>query len=76
MSAQERAYDSRSQVVKDGNEGIAAKAVALHFVSRIPMLCECDDPACRELILLTLGDYREARKEREFLTAPGHRGDW
>ena len=20
--------------------------------------------------------YREARKEREFLTAPGHRGDW
>jgi hypothetical protein len=73
MSAQEnRAYESRSHVIRTANEGIAAKAAALHFVSRVPMLCECDEPDCRELVLLTLADYRQAREQHEFLTAPGH----
>lgn len=76
MSAQQRTYESRSQVVRTGNDGIAAKAAALRFVSRVPMLCECEDPACRELIMLTLADYRRARREREFITAPGHRRAW
>lgn len=76
MSAQERAYESRAYAVREGNEEIAARAAALRFVSRVPMLCECDDSGCRELVLVTLSDYRRARKEREFFTAPGHRGGY
>ena len=74
MSAQEnRAYESRPHLIRYANEEIAEKAAVLRFVSRVPMLCECGDRGCRELVLLTLADYRRAREEREFLTAPGHR---
>jgi len=74
MSAQEeRAYESRSAVIREANDEIAARAAALHFVSRVPMLCECGDPTCRELVLVTLDEYRRERRAREFLTAPGHR---
>jgi hypothetical protein len=73
MSAsEERAYESRPAVIREANEEIAVKAAALHFVSRIPMLCECGDPACHELVLLTLEEYRRARRSRPYLTAPGH----
>lgn len=68
-----RVYQSRAHEIREANEGIAAKAAALRFVSRVPMLCECGDPDCRELVLLTRADYRRARGEREFLTAAGHR---
>jgi len=68
-----RTHESRSQVIRRANEGIAAKAAALRFVSRVPMLCECGDPACHELVLLTLADYRRVHKEHDFLTVPGHR---
>jgi len=72
MSAQERVYESRGRLVRRGNDEIAAKAAALRFVSRVPLLCECDHPDCRELVLLTLADYRRAREQREFITAPAH----
>jgi hypothetical protein len=69
-----RTHDDRSHVIRRANDGIAAKAAALRFVSRVPMLCECGDPACRELVLLTLAEYRRAHQEHDFLTVPGHRG--
>jgi hypothetical protein len=55
------------------NERIAEKAERLHFVSRVPMLCECSRPACRSIVMISLDEYRRIRGDRNaFLTAPGH----
>jgi hypothetical protein len=76
MSAQrEREFADRPQSVRSSNEAIAVKAEQLQFHSRIPMLCECGDVSCRELVMLTLDEYRSSRRERAFLTAPGHSVD-
>lgn len=72
MSAQkERVNLSRSEEVRSANDRIAKRAARLHFVSRVPMLCECSDPGCQSFVLISLGRYAELRKEG-FLTAPGH----
>jgi hypothetical protein len=55
------------------NERIARKAEHLHFVSRVPMMCECDAPDCRTIVMIGLDDYREIRRNSDqFLTAVGH----
>jgi len=73
MSAQrEREFANRPESVRSSNELIAVKAEQLQFHSRIPMLCECGNAACRELLMLTLDEYRSSRRRRAFLTAPGH----
>jgi hypothetical protein len=73
MSAQrQRAYVSRPESARQSNERIAAQAGRFRFVSRVPMLCECSDGDCGQIVLLTLEEYREARGTADFLTAPGH----
>ena len=58
------------------NERIAEKARQLHFVSRVPMLCECSTPDCRTLVLIALQEYREIRRDPDnVLTAPGHQAE-
>lgn len=55
------------------NDRIAAKAEQLRFVSRVPMLCECNRPGCRKLLMVSLADYHRIRSDpANFLTAPGH----
>jgi len=55
------------------NDRIAEKAEQLRFVSRVPMLCECSEPACRAIVMIALGDYPAIRRtEDAVLTAPGH----
>jgi hypothetical protein len=49
---------------------VARSALRLHVVSRVPFFCECDDPDCRELVLFSHADYREARSTP--ITASGH----
>jgi len=72
MSAQrERAELSRPDQVRSSNDHIAERAVRLHFVSRVPMLCECSDPDCRSIILVALDRYHELRPSG-FFTAPSH----
>ena len=37
------------------------------------MLCECESPDCRTLVLIRLDEYEELRRDRlRFLTAPRH----
>lgn len=73
MSArEERAHASRSESIRASNERIAVQAERYRFTTRVPMLCECSDPACRELVLIRLGGYRRTRRDTGFLTAPGH----
>jgi hypothetical protein len=43
---------------------------------RTPYLCECDEPSCTEVILLTRDEYRRARSsDRSFVVRPGHTDD-
>ena len=60
---------------RKANDRIAEKAEQLRFVSRVPMLCECNEPGCRTVVMVSLDDYREIRRtEERFITAPGHGG--
>jgi hypothetical protein len=64
---------SRSDEVRMGNDRIAERAEQLHFVSRVPMLCECGDPACNQIVLIGLPEYAQLRSDgRSYLTAPDH----
>jgi hypothetical protein len=55
------------------NDRIAEKARQLHFLSRVPMMCECSKPSCRQLVMVSLGEYREIREDyNTFLAAPSH----
>jgi hypothetical protein len=64
----------RSAQAREANERIAGRAEQLQFVSRVPLLCECSDPACDALVLIGLEEYRQATggQRRHVLTAPGH----
>ncbi len=77
MSAREQPDRvSRPDDVRRGNERIAERAEQLRFVSRVPMLCECGDPACSQIVLIALDGYRQVRTDgRRYLTAPGHAVD-
>ncbi len=56
-----------------GNDRIAEQAERLQFVSRVPMLCECSDPHCRAIVMISLPDYHEIRRDSDsFITAPRH----
>jgi len=58
---------------RQGNDRIAEKAERMRFVSRVPMLCECSDPGCRRVVMISLEDYHAIRRDSDaFLTAPGH----
>jgi hypothetical protein len=77
-----RAYDtfdrgeSRAMDARAANDRIAAKAEQLHFLSRVPMMCECSSPGCRKIMMVSLDEYREIRDEADLLlTAPGHAAD-
>ena len=55
------------------NDRIAEQARRLRFVSRVPMLCECSGGDCREIVMISLRDYEQIRREQgRFLTAPDH----
>jgi hypothetical protein len=63
----------RPEEIRAGNERIAERAKQLRFVSRVPMLCECDDPACNQIVLIRLDAYEQVRRDRRrYLTAPDH----
>lgn len=74
MSAQEQHILSRSDDAYAANERLAQAAEALHFVSRVPMFCECADPNCQALVLIGLARYQDVRRDPHLhLTAPQHR---
>jgi hypothetical protein len=64
---------NRSRLARASNDRVAQAAYQLRFVSRVPFLCECDDPSCDEIVLLELDEYEHARSERgRPITALGH----
>jgi dephospho-CoA kinase len=72
MSVREtRERAGRARSTRESNDRIAEKAKRYRFVSRVPLLCECSDPACDEIVLVDLDRYEQIRRDG-YLTAPGH----
>ena len=71
-SGQHPDFVTRTGAVRASNDHIASRAEALHFTSRVPLLCECEDPGCQELILLSLDDFRRLRRMGDAVVAPDH----
>ena len=59
---------------RQANEQIHQKVLELGAPDgRAPYLCECEDERCTTVILLTLEEYAEVRRDsRRFVVAPGH----
>ena len=67
---------SRAMDARAANDRIAEKARRLHFVSGVPMLCECTARDCRTIVMIALADYRAIRCDpAALLAAPGHKVD-
>jgi hypothetical protein len=74
MAAHRRNWEGtgRPERMRLSNDRIAESAQRYHFMSRVPMLCECSDIGCQKLFLISLPDYRRLRSERAYVTVPGH----
>ena len=62
----------RTSAVRASNDHIARRAEALRFTSRVPLLCECDDPGCQALILVSLDDFRRLRRRGDAVITGDH----
>ena len=59
-------------IFRKANEGISAVA-GEEREEPVPFICECADPACRDIVLMTLAEYDAIRSNpRLFLKVPGH----
>ena len=60
-------------IFREANEGIHEAASTYDILEQIPFICECADGNCRELLVLSMDEYEEIRRNpRHFLNAPGH----
>lgn len=73
--ARARKVAQNQSTFRSTNERIERAARSHHFEAsqRVPFVCECADPNCRELVMLSLVDYEAVRAhpDRFFLVA-GH----
>jgi hypothetical protein len=65
---------ARNDVIfREANERIGETAEQLGAGMSIPFLCECADENCREIVRLTMAEYRDLRSNpRHFVNTPGH----
>ena len=60
-------------IFRTANEGISQVAEAQQMQDLVPFICECADPACVEIVRLSLAEYLHVREDpRTFLNVPGH----
>jgi hypothetical protein len=58
---------------REANERIESAATEFTITGSIPFICECADPECRDMVLLTLQEYEEIRANpTHFVNRPGH----
>jgi hypothetical protein len=58
---------------RQANEALDAKRDELAVGGRTPYFCECEDPACTELVRLALADYEHVRSRANwFVVVSGH----
>ena len=66
--------EQRPLAVRAANERVAREAERQRFLARLPMLCECDEEHCEEVLLIGAADFRSVRSSAGlFLTVPHHR---
>jgi hypothetical protein len=68
------AQKARNEAVfREANEKIRAVRETVEFDGKTPFLCECEDPRCRTILLLSLEEYEYLRAEpTRFAIAAGH----
>jgi hypothetical protein len=73
--ARARKLAMNQSAFRSANERMQRMAKSHRFEAsqRVPFLCECGDPNCREIVMLSLNDYEAVREHpsRFFLVA-GH----
>ena len=71
-SGQQRDFLTRANAVRVSNDRIAGRAEALHFISRVPLLCECGHPGSRALALVSLDEFRRLRRTGDAVITCDH----
>jgi hypothetical protein len=67
---------TKRQSARSTNNRIATQAAHHRLDSPFPMVCECDDPLCSAVVLVSLSEFEETRAApANYLFAPGHAGD-
>jgi hypothetical protein len=71
--AQERKAQNEA-IFRDANEEIeAVRAELTNVDGKTPFFCECEDPACREILRLDRDEYEAVRSSPiRFVIARGH----
>ncbi len=60
-------------IFRQANEEIREVFEAEEIENRVPFICECADPACREIVQMSMKEYCAIREDpRVFLNVPGH----
>ena len=61
---------------REANEALergARELIGADDDSLVPFICECPNPGCTQVVLVTLSEYEDVRSEGEFgLAVPGH----
>jgi hypothetical protein len=65
----------RRDDIRARNDAIVASARSHRFDDEagVPLICECDEESCAELVRITLGDYDDARRGGAYVVCAGHR---
>lgn len=74
MRRSERQGGVRAErLFREANEAIAQTARSIGVSGPVPFICECSDPACRKIVVLSLEEYGSVRTGRDHLVMlPGH----
>jgi hypothetical protein len=59
-------------VFRAANERLRSRLEDLTYRGRRPVICECSDPECMEVLELTRAQYRQVREQGNFVIARGH----
>ena len=59
-------------VFRAANERLRSRMEAMTYRGRRPVICECSDPNCMEVLELTSPQYCRVREQGNFVIAHGH----
>ena len=59
-------------VFRAANERLRERFEALTLQGRRPVICECADPGCMQVLEVADDEYDIARDENRYIVAPGH----
>ena len=60
------------QPAHEANDRIVLRSDRLKFVSRVPFFCECGDPTCTEVVMLSRAEFTSLRSAHCPIIAAAH----